>query len=143
METDRARMLLRDYASKKSQLEKVEKDLQFEILVLLNDEIALKDPLILDYIRLMTEGDADLFDIARFFVSDLHLIKTNKRIEPIVTKGLISEDRIIFRSISKNQDKIFKLTIELKDNIVKSIKSTVVNCIKNDLFPLQRSRLVI
>ena len=121
-------MLLRDYASKKSQLEKVEKDLQFEILVLLNDEIALKDPLILDYIRLMTEGDADLFDIARFFVSDLHLIKTNKRIESIVTKGLISEDRIIFRSISKNQDKIFKLTIELKDNIVKSIKSTVVNC---------------
>ena len=105
METDRARMLLRDYASKKSQLEKVEKDLQFEILVLLNDEIALKDPLILDYIRLMTEGDADLFDIARFFVSDLHLIKTNKRIESIVTKGLISEDRIIFRSISKNQDK--------------------------------------
>lgn len=128
MESDRARMLLRDYASKKSQLEKVEKDLQFEILVLLNDEIALKDPLILDYIRLMTEGDADLFDITRFFVSDLHLIKTNKRIESIVTKGLISEDRIVFRSISKNQDKIFKLTIELKDNIVKSIKSTVVNC---------------
>lgn len=128
METDRARMLLRDYSSKKSQLEKVEKDLQFEILVLLNDEIALKDPLILDYVRLMTEGDADLFDIARFFVSDLHLIKTNNRIESIVTKGLISEDRIIFRSISKNQDKIFKLTIELKDNIVKSIKSTVVNC---------------
>ena len=62
----------------------------------------------------MTEGDADLFDIARFFVSDLHLIKINKRIESIVTKGLISEDRIIFRSISKNQDKIFKLTIELK-----------------------------
>lgn len=128
METDRARMLLRDYASKKSQLEKVEKDLQFEILVLLNDEIALKDPLILDYIRLMTEGDADLFDIARFFVSDLHLIKTNKRIESIVTKGLISEDKIVFRAISDDQKKIFKLTIGLNDNIVKSIKSTVVDC---------------
>lgn len=128
METDRARMLLRDYSSKKSQLEKVEKDLQFEILVLLNDEIGLKDPLILDYIRLMTEGDADLFDIARFFVSDLHLIKTNKRIESIVTKGLISEDKIVFRAISDDQKKIFKLTIGLNDNIVKSIKSTVVNC---------------
>ena len=128
MDTDRARTLLRDYSSKKSQLEKVEKDLQFEILVLLNDEIALKDPLILDYIRLMTEGDADLFDIARFFVSDLHLIKTNKRIESIVTKGLISEDRIVFRSISDDQKKIFKLTIGLNDNIVKSIKSTAVDC---------------
>ena len=128
METDRARMLLRDYASKKSQLEKVEKDLQFEILVLLNDEIALKNPLILDYIRLMTEGDADLFDIARFFVSDLHLIKMNKRIESVVTKGLISEDKIIFRAISDDQKKIFKLTICLNDNIVKSIKSTVVDC---------------
>ena len=85
METDRARQLLRDYSSKKSQLEKVEKDLQFEILNLLNDEIGLKDPLILDYIRQMTEGDADLFDIARFFVSDLHLIKMNRRIESVVT----------------------------------------------------------
>lgn len=128
METDRARLLLRDYASKKSQLEKVEKDLQFEILVLLNDEIGLKDPLILDYIKQITEGDADLFDIARFFVSDLHLIKMNKRIESVVTKGLISEDKIVFRAISDDQKKIFKLTIGLNDNIVKSIKSTVVNC---------------
>lgn len=128
METDRARQLLRDYSSKKSQFEKAKKDLEFEILNLLNDEIGLKDPLILDYIRQMTEGDADLFDIARFFVSDLHLIKTNKRIESIVTKGLISEDKIVFRAISDDQKKIFKLTIELKDNIVKSIKSTVVNC---------------
>lgn len=128
METDRARLLLRDYASKKSQLEKVEKDLQFEILVLLNDEIALKDPLILDYIKQITEGDADLFDIARFFVSDLHLLKMNRRIESVVTKGLISEDKIVFRAISDDQTKIFKLTIRLSDNIVKSIKSTVVNC---------------
>ena len=128
METDRARQLLRDYSSKKSQLEKVEKDLQFEILNLLNDEIGLKDPLILDYIRQMTEGDADLFDIARFFVSDLHLIKMNRRIESVVTKGLISEDKIVFRAISDDQKKIFKLTISLNDNIVKSIKSTVVDC---------------
>ena len=128
METDRARMLLRDYASKKSQLEKVEKDLQFEILVLLNDEIGLKDPLILDYIKQITEGDADLFDIARFFVSDLHLIKMNRRIESVVTKGLISEDKIVFRAISDDQKKIFKLTIGLNDNIVKSIKSTAVDC---------------
>ncbi len=128
MKNDKARLLLSDYASKKSQLDKAEKDLQFEILNLLNDEIGLKDPLILDYIRQITEGDADLFDIARFFVSDLHLIKTNRRIESVVTKGLISEDQIIFRSISKDQDKIFKLTIRLKDNIVKSIKSSVVNC---------------
>ena len=128
LETDRARQLLRDYSSKKSQLEKVEKDLQFEILNLLNDEIGLKDPLILDYIRQMTEGDADLFDIARFFVSDLHLIKMNRRIESVVTKGLISEDKIVFRAISDDQKKIFKLTIGLNDNIVKSIKSTVVNC---------------
>ena len=128
LETDRARQLLRDYSSKKSQLEKVEKDLQFEILNLLNDEIGLKDPLILDYIRQMTEGDADLFDIARFFVSDLHLIKMNRRIESVVTKGLISEDKIVFRAISDDQKKIFKLTISLNDNIVKSIKSTVVDC---------------
>lgn len=128
METDRARLLLRDYASKKSQFEKAKKDLEFEILNLLNDEIGLKDPLILDYIKQITEGDADLFDIARFFVSDLHLIKMNKRIESVVTKGLISEDKIIFRAISDDQKKIFKLTIGLNDNIVKSIKSTVVNC---------------
>lgn len=128
LETDRARQLLRDYSSKKSQLEKVEKDLQFEILNLLNDEIGLKDPLILDYIKQITEGDADLFDIARFFVSDLHLIKMNRRIESVVTKGLISEDKIIFRAISDDQKKIFKLTIGLNDNIVKSIKSTVVDC---------------
>lgn len=128
METDRARSLLRDYASKKSQFEKARKDLEFEILNLLNDEIGLKDPLILDYIKQITEGDADLFDIARFFVSDLHLIKMNKRIESVVTKGLISEDKIVFRAISDDQKKIFKLTIRLSDNIVKSIKSTVVNC---------------
>ena len=128
METDRARSLLRDYASKKSQFEKARKDLEFEILNLLNDEIGLKDPLILDYIKQITEGDADLFDIARFFVSDLHLIKMNKRIESVVTKGLISEDKIIFRAISDDQKKIFKLTIVLNDNIVKSIKSTVVDC---------------
>lgn len=128
METDRARLLLRDYASKKSQFEKAKKDLEFEILNLLNDEIGLKDPLILDYIKQITEGDADLFDIARFFVSDLHLIKMNKRIESVVTKGLISEDKIVFRAISDDQKKIFKLTIGLNDNIVKSIKSTVVDC---------------
>lgn len=128
METDRARQLLRDYSSKKSQFEKAKKDLEFEILNLLNDEIGLKDPLILDYIKQITEGDADLFDIARFFVSDLHLIKMNKRIESVVTKGLISEDKIIFRAISDDQKKIFKLTIGLNDNIVKSIKSTVVDC---------------
>lgn len=128
METDRARLLLRDYASKKSQFEKARKDLEFEILNLLNDEIGLKDPLILDYIKQITEGDADLFDIARFFVSDLHLIKMNKRIESVVTKGLISEDKIIFRAISDDQKKIFKLTIGLNDNIVKSIKSTIVDC---------------
>ena len=128
METDRARSLLRDYASKKSQFEKARKDLEFEILNLLNDEIGLKDPLILDYIKQITDGDADLFDIARFFVSDLHLIKMNKRIESVVTKGLISEDKIIFRAISDDQKKIFKLTIVLNDNIVKSIKSTVVDC---------------
>lgn len=128
METDRARQLLRDYSSKRSQFEKAKKDLEFEILNLLNDEIGLKDPLILDYIKQITEGDADLFDIARFFVSDLHLIKMNKRIESVVTKGLISEDKIVFRAISDDQKKIFKLTIVLNDNIVKSIKSTVVNC---------------
>lgn len=128
METDRARQLLRDYSSKKSQFEKAKKDLEFEILGLLNDEIGLKDPLILDYIRQITEGDADLFDIARFFVSDLHLIKMNRRIESVVTKGLISEDKIVFRAISDGRNKIFKLTIGLKDNIVKSIKSTVVDC---------------
>ena len=128
METDRARQLLRDYSSKKSQFEKVKRDLEFEILNLLNDEIGLKDPLILDYIKQITEGDADLFDIARFFVSDLHLIKMNRRIESVVTKGLISEDKIIFRAISDDQKKIFKLTIRLSDNIVKSIKSTVVDC---------------
>lgn len=128
MESDRARLLLRDYASKKSQFEKARKDLEFEILNLLNDEIGLKDPLILDYIKQITEGDADLFDIARFFVSDLHLLKMNKRIESVVTKGLISEDKIIFRAISDDQKKIFKLTICLNDNIVKSIKSTVVDC---------------
>lgn len=128
METDRARQLLRDYSSKKSQFEKVKRDLEFEILNLLNDEIVLKDPLILDYIKQITEGDADLFDIARFFVSDLHLIKMNRRIESVVTKGLISEDKIVFRSISDDQKKIFKLTIGLNDNIVKSIKSTVVDC---------------
>lgn len=128
METDRARQLLRDYSSKKSQFEKARKDLEFEILNLLNDEIGLKDPLILDYIKQITEGDADLFDIARFFVSDLHLIKMNKRIESVVTKGLISEDKIVFRAISDDQKKIFKLTIGLNDNIVRSIKSTVVNC---------------
>lgn len=128
METDRARLLLRDYASKKSQFEKAKKDLEFEILNLLNDEIGLKDPLILDYIKQITEGDADLFDIARFFVSDLHLIKMNRRIESVVTKGLISEDKIVFRAISDDQKKIFKLTIGLNDNIVKSIKSTVVDC---------------
>ena len=128
METDRARLLLRDYASKKSQFEKAKKDLEFEILNLLNDEIGLKDPLILDYIKQITEGDADLFDIARFFVSDLHLLKMNKRIESVVTKGLISEDKIVFRAISDDQKKIFKLTIGLNDNIVKSIKSTVVDC---------------
>ena len=128
METDRARRLLRDYSSKKSQFEKTKRDLEFEILNLLNDEIGLKDPLILDYIKQITEGDADLFDIARFFVSDLHLIKMNKRIESVVTKGLISEDKIIFRAISDDQKKIFKLTIVLNDNIVKSIKSTVVDC---------------
>lgn len=128
METDRARQLLRDYSSKKSQFEKARKDLEFEILNLLNDEIGLKDPLILDYIKQITEGDADLFDIARFFVSDLHLIKMNKRIESVVTKGLISEDKIVFRAISDDQTKIFKLTIGLNDNIVKSIKSTVVDC---------------
>ena len=128
METDRARQLLRDYSSKKSQFEKAKRDLEFEILNLLNDEIGLKDPLILDYIKQITEGDADLFDIARFFVSDLHLIKMNRRIESVVTKGLISEDKIIFRAISDDQKKIFKLTIGLNDNIVKSIKSTVVDC---------------
>ena len=128
METDRARLLLRDYASKKSQFEKAKKDLEFEILNLLNDEIGLKDPLILDYIKQITEGDADLLDIARFFVSDLHLLKMNKRIESVVTKGLISEDKIVFRAISDDQKKIFKLTIGLNDNIVKSIKSTVVDC---------------
>lgn len=128
METDRARQLLRDYASKKSQFEKTKRDLEFEILNLLNDEIGLKDPLILDYIKQITEGDADLFDIARFFVSDLHLLKMNKRIESVVTKGLISEDKIIFRAISDDQKKIFRLTIRLSDNIVKSIKSTVVDC---------------
>lgn len=128
METDRARQLLRDYSSKKSQFEKAKKELEFEILNLLNDEIGLKDPLILDYIRQITEGDADLFDIARFFVSDLHLIKMNRRIESVVTKGLISEDKIVFRAISDDQKKIFKLKIGLKDNIVKSIKSTVVDC---------------
>lgn len=128
METDRARRLLRDYSSKKSQFEKTKRDLEFEILNLLNDEIGLKDPLILDYIKQITEGDADLFDIARFFVSDLHLIKMNKRIESVVTKGLISEDKIVFRAISDDQKKIFKLTIGLNDNIVKSIKSTVVDC---------------
>ena len=128
METDRARQLLRDYSSKKSQFEKARKDLEFEILNLLNDEICLKDPLILDYIKQITEGDADLFDIARFFVSDLHLIKMNRRIESVVTKGLISEDKIVFRAISDDQKKIFKLTIGLNDNIVKSIKSTVVDC---------------
>lgn len=128
METDRARQLLRDYSSKKSQFEKTKRDLEFEILNLLNDEIGLKDPLILDYIKQITEGDADLFDIARFFVSDLHLIKMNRRIESVVTKGLISEDKIVFRAISDDQKKIFKLTIGLNDNIVKSIKSTVVDC---------------
>lgn len=128
METDRARQLLRDYSSKKSRFEKARKDLEFEILNLLNDEIGLKDPLILDYIKQITEGDADLFDIARFFVSDLHLIKMNRRIESVVTKGLISEDKIVFRAISDDQKKIFKLTIGLNDNIVKSIKSTVVDC---------------
>lgn len=128
METDRARQLLRDYSSKKSQFEKAKKELEFEILNLLNDEIGLKDPLILDYIKQITEGDADLFDIARFFVSDLHLIKMNRRIESVVTKGLISEDKIIFRAISDDQKKIFKMTIGLNDNIVKSIESTVVDC---------------
>lgn len=128
METDRARQLLRDYSSKKSQFEKAKKELEFEILNLLNDEIGLKDPLILDYIKQITEGDADLFDIARFFVSDLHLIKINRRIESVVTKGLISEDKIVFRAISDDQKKIFKLMISLNDNIVKSIKSTVVDC---------------
>lgn len=128
METDRARQLLRDYSSKKAQFEKSKRDLEFEILNLLNDEIGLKDPLILDYIKQITEGDADLFDISRFFVSDLHLIKMNRRIESVVTKGLISEDKIVFRAISDDQKKIFKLTIGLNDNIVKSIKSTVVDC---------------
>ena len=122
MERNEARKLLIRYSNDHSRLKKTEHELQFAIQSMLSESILDLDPTINEFIKLITIEEVDLLDMGLFFVTDFHKLHLNRKIESLALRGRIFDDQIVFRTLNKDGSKLMKLTVEVYDNIVKSLK---------------------
>lgn len=122
MERNEARKLLIRYSNDHSRLKKTEHELQFAIQSMLSESILDLDPTINEFIKLITIEEVDLLDMGLFFVTDFHTLHLNRKIESLALRGRIFDDQIVFRTLNKDGSKLMKLTVEVYDNIVKSLK---------------------
>ena len=122
MERNEARKLLIRYSNDHSRLKKTEHELQFAIQNMLSESILDLDPTINEFIKLITIEEVDLLDMGLFFVTDFHTLHLNRKIESLALRGRIFDDQIVFRTLNKDGSKLMKLTVEVYDNIVKSLK---------------------
>lgn len=122
MERNEARKLLIRYSNDHSRLKKTEHELQFAIQNMLSESISDLDPTISEFIKLITIEEVDLLDMGLFFVTDFHKLHLNRKIESLALRGRIFDDQIVFRTLNKDGSKLMKLTVEVYDNIVKSLK---------------------
>ena len=122
MERNEARKLLIRYSNDHSRLKKTEHELQFAIQNMLSESILDLDPTISEFIKLITIEEVDLLDMGLFFVTDFHKLHLNRKIESLALRGRIFDDQIVFRTLNKDGSKLMKLTVEVYDNIVKSLK---------------------
>lgn len=122
MDRNEARKLLIRYSNDHSRLKKTEHELQFAIQSMLSESVLDLDLTISEFIKLITTEEVDLLDMGLFFITDFHTLHLNRKIESLALRGRIFDDQIVFRTLNKDGSKLMKLTVEVRDNIVKSLK---------------------